>query len=64
MNSVEDQELSAAADTSRLLDLVLEAGADIAQALQDIVDDETNAGRSDLQQLIDAWEAAYKRTLP
>jgi len=42
------------------VDALLDAGADLAQALQDIIDDQTNASRSDLQELVDAWEQAYR----
>lgn len=47
-----------------LMDSVLDAGADLAQALQDIVDDPTQAIRTDLVELIDAWEEAYRLSLP
>lgn len=47
-----------------LMDAVFEAGADLAQALQDIVDDQTQATRKDLGELIDAWEQAYRLGLP
>jgi hypothetical protein len=41
------------------LDALIDAGADLAQAVQDILDDEAvhNLGR--LQCVLDAWETAY-----
>lgn len=44
------------------LDSLIEAGADLAQALQDIVD--TEPDREYLQSMLDAWEAAYARVSP
>lgn len=50
------------------LDALIEAGADLAQALQDVVDAARDGGDgdecADLVALVDAWEAAYARIQP
>jgi hypothetical protein len=45
------------------LNALEDAGADMAQALQDIVDGDPMHDMEHLQTLIDAWEVAYKRSL-